>query len=410
MSVYVRAEDSRLVAFFLSPDGSCPTDWKEASYARGRLILASKAPGKAVGEPFKPAQNPTHTHSYRVGWSLAAVERNWRQSLNGETVVPQAYNKDNPSFKDDPTAVEGETTPAELGFPFFQALLCEQQKDNGLIDVLPKDSVVYFNSPSCPVREDPSLKWVPYEKARARFIVPLVEKGTHEAIVGMPWPEYFFKITLLNHQHDNEINISSQLTAAPDMTSDPSIEPSSTEAKLGGHDYKFFSNSYMSKSSARAYLRMDKPAKISMNSFPFYTLTACRKQGESEAVTPKPPAYFTFFRATGECGKYAPVPATMGRFMVALPEHALPNQAFGEPLRDQEQRKHTHEQVQYNANNLMKWMVVGGKSGPTQGDAFSSGGNSWPITPAASNPEVPYIQLSHCMQKITDDPEQIPAR
>ena len=401
-------DDSRLVAFFLSPDGSCPKDWKEAIYARGRVILGSKTPGKTSGDPFKPAQNPTHTHRYRVGWQGGTVERNWIPSSRSEAIaVPQAYAKDNPSIQKDPTAAEGETASAELGFPFFQAVLCQQQQDNGLVDVLPKDSVAYFNSTSCPAREDHSLKWISYEAARGRFIVPLVEKGTHEATVGTPWFEFFFRLGLLNHDHDNGISLSSQLNAVREMSTDASLAPTTLEASLGGNSYLFFSNRFMSKSLAYAYLNTSNvtTTDISKNSFPFYTLTVCRKQGGSEAAMPKPPANFTFFRATGECGKYSPVPATMGRFLVALPEHALPNQAFGEPLRDQERRTHSHSPILYNGSNLMALQVRSGGSGPTQGDVFDRGGYTWSITPAASSPTVPYIQLSHCMQKNTDASE-----
>jgi hypothetical protein len=132
-------------------------------------------------------------------------------------------------------------------------------------------------------------------------------------------------------------------------------------------------------------------------------LLVCRKRGEDQAVTPVPSPYFTFFRATADCASYYRVPATMGRFLVALPEHALPNQAFGKPLEDREIRTHTHNPVTYSAGELPAMAVRKGK-GPRQGGALAPGNYVWTIAPAAKNPEVPYIQLAHCWPKITEDP------
>jgi hypothetical protein len=395
ISASARAENSKLIAFSLSPDGSCPKGWQEATNAKGRIVLsvAGGEQDQSFGKPFRPEHPPTHTHRYRVGPEEEIIDGDSTRRDGKAVAIAGAHDRLSDTV--DPVQIEGDTTASDFDFPFFQAVLCEQKQDDGLIDVLPKDSVMYFVGPSCPTREERSLQWVPYEKAQGRFIVPLVEKGTHEAVVGNPWSMLSFKDNFLDHKHMTRVDIEYPRDRAPETAGGEAQTTSAREMNKSGN-------------GTGEQLLMDMyPLTLDAmkDGFPFYTLTVCRKEGTDKAATPQPPPYFTFFRATGDCGDYAPAPATMGHFLVALPQNALPDQAFGTPLKDREERTHTHGAVLYTLPS-----INAGGTGPKTNSALNKNESSWMITPPASHPNVPYIQLSHCTQKISDGSEQKPAR
>src|SRR5689334_18900496 len=55
------------VAFFLRPDGSCPSGFRKATEASGRMlvgVLAGDAVGKQVGMPLSNQEDRTHAHSF----------------------------------------------------------------------------------------------------------------------------------------------------------------------------------------------------------------------------------------------------------------------------------------------------------------------------------------------------------
>jgi hypothetical protein len=403
LPVVAEAEEPRLVTFFLHPDGECPTEnWREAVYARGRMIRPltdEKYIGATLGAPFRPAERSTHIHAYDLTWQQKTLEQRWLPvSQYADAVgVWRAYSMSDPP---EPVwqGVSGKSSAAELGFPFFQAVLCEQQADDGLIDVLPKDSVAFFHGTACPEREDPGLEWVPYKTANGRFVVPLVEQGQHEAVVGTPW--FGFMTPLLDplHHHDAGRNVSADLNRIENLATTPSYSPQWFENPESTERYR--GDWWIDARDST--LSLSTEDEHSLNAVPSVALLVCRKRGEDQASEPKPSPYFTFFRATGDCASYYRVPATMGRFLVALPEHALPNQAFGTPLEDREKRTHTHNPVTYNAGDLPTMAVRKG-SGSKHGGALAPGSYAWTLAPTPSNPEIPYIQLAHCWPKIPED-------
>ncbi len=401
------ADDPTIVSFFIQPDGKCPDGWHEFIDARGRLLLGMKDSAhlnKSYGKAFKPAHQASHTHDYSISWRQQALSRNWTLTLRDAEAYPLwvALTKGmEPPPPYDPDPIQGTSKPAEYGYPFFQSVVCEQDQADGLIDVLPKDSVLLFNGGKCPSRAEPGLKWVPYDQAKGRFIVPLVESGTHEKTVGVPWSGLLFNLIELSHHHNADKSVAATLKKVPAMATDPYMK----RTVIGNEkhpDVLYYSNTWVDASNSSLSLSTSSTIhKLKDSPIPFHTLFACRKQGADQAATPKLPLYATFFRATADCASYYRVPATMGRFLVGLPEHGLPNQAFGDPLKDGEQRKHTHAAVEYKATPFYP-AVRGAGSGGKQGGAAEQQAYSWLVEPAGGNFELPYIQLSHCWPKGPD--------
>lgn len=420
MAQNVMEDSPRIVSFFMSAKGVCPAGWEEATYARGRMILQASDgnQGRAMGQPFEPAHPWKHHHGYVLGLQSDKLYKNaeWTtdQTRQVRLVTYPQRMAGKPDSGLDPNDIFGSTSDEELGYPYFQAVLCEQQEQGEegqrLIDALPVDSVMYFNGPVCPGSVDPDLEWANYDEGAGRFIVPLVEKGAHGRKVGTPWTAKVISAgTFFNHDHGTSLDISSTLMG---------IDGATTTSKVNcdfGHQtgtfwdpagYAFSSCYWRSKATSKITLKM-YPENES-TTFPFYTLLACRKEGMRATQTPVLPKNFTFFRATADCAKYVTVPATMGRFLVPLPENALPNQAFGTPLADGEARSHTHRPIQYRFNISGSYPIstVGDKAG----GGFLFREQSWEVTPAAVAPNVPYIQLSHCMREMSELAEQPPGR
>ncbi len=107
-----------LVAFFDAT--ACPSGWKIASYASGRLIVAV-SDGDAVGktvveEPLGNIENRTHQHAYsgeiKIGSrSITAVNGCCNDRVTGSG--DHGYS--------------GFTEPAASGLPFVQFPICEKE-------------------------------------------------------------------------------------------------------------------------------------------------------------------------------------------------------------------------------------------------------------------------------------------
>jgi hypothetical protein len=353
-----------MVTFFIDPFGDCPAGWKVAANARGRLILGTTDParaGKLWGTPFSPGQLLPHAHQTDV------YLRTPRHTAGRLTYAPGPagllFDKD---WYPRPKRL---TSPeSSLGLPFMQMLPCEKESDdNAALDTMPPDAVSYFTGNQCPARA-PGFEWVPYDKADGRFIVPLVPGGESERAVAVPWkagppPQ---------HRHESD-----QHLAVKD------IEGNGAWCLLCG---------LTEWQGPRLDVRIVALPQPGPEPFPYVELMVCRKSGSRRKNAPKPPPLITFFRAGTECADYFRAPASPGRFLVGLPENGEPNRVYGEPLKDGEDRLHTHRlTLKANAQTV----DVGNGRYPREiGEQLET-----EIQLAPNGPHLPYIQLTQCWWK-----------
>lgn len=355
-----------MVTFFIDPFGDCPAGWKVATTARGRLILGTTDParaGKLWGTPFSPGQLQPHAHQvsiylltpgrrpmslkYAAGPRGLLFDQDWERG-------PKRY-----------------TSPeSALGLPFMQMLPCEKESDDDAsLDTMPPDTVSYFTGNQCPARPT-GFEWVPYDQADGRFIVPLVPGGQSERTVAAPWkagppPQ---------HQHETTQNIRVK------------------DIEGNGWDCGVFCG-VTEWQIPRLGVRIVAERQPGPEPIPYVELMTCRKSGNRRKNVPKPPPLITFFRASTECADYFRAPSSPGRFMVGLPENGEPNRVYGEPLKDGEDRLHTHRLPPLVANGQM--VDVGTGHYPRDiGEQLET-----ELQLAPNGPHLPYIQLTQCWWK-----------
>lgn len=105
------------VAFF--DLAACPAGWTTASYATGRLIVATTDGAKLrvqVGTPLANQENRTHTHTYATTVSVDDKSISGADSCcNSQAAHATTYD------------VKGTTQAAATGLPFIQLTVCEKQ-------------------------------------------------------------------------------------------------------------------------------------------------------------------------------------------------------------------------------------------------------------------------------------------
>lgn len=146
-----------LVTYMTGPGQTeCPTNWREAAYAQGRLILGTTDGSKIqklAGTPASDAQAPQHAHAFTVTGTIAATSNS---SIPGGSTPRAAGGEVNSS---------GTTQEAFPPLPFIQFLVCEQMA-TASSDSAPYGTVAFFNASTCP------NSWGALSQADGRFLVP----------------------------------------------------------------------------------------------------------------------------------------------------------------------------------------------------------------------------------------------
>jgi hypothetical protein len=335
--------------------------------------------GRLEGTPFAPADLPEHVHKYYANGGP--------QSLDDYKLGPGSDVKAVTNYA--PAAQNGVTPPAYHEYPLLQLALCEQDSPpTALVDELPQFTVALFNGKSCPRPDDPKLRWVPYEKANGRFIVPLPAAGTQERQVGADWRAG------PGPQHAHNPDTGGGGARAEHRAE--SINGDGRQCSSGCYD-----TTGWGKADQFTTLTMTAEVKppIQMG---YVELLACMKTGEQVPVLPKTPPHFTYFRAAADCaGRYRAY-ASAGRFLVGVPMNGQPYAAYGKkPLTDGEIRTHDHGVV------LFQFLAREGGT-PPQVLAVSSTGNiprniikhrnyAFNATFEKVSLGLPYVQLAHCI-------------
>jgi len=302
----MRAQNSQplpkgTVAFFSSTGGQgCPSGWKEAQYAAGRLILATTDGSKiqiSSGTALGDQQVPTHTHAYS---GTAAV---------GYASTATAGGSDKGVGAAGSYSTSGTSEGADTGFPFVQYLVCEYFATSSG-DALPYSSVAFFNLNACPAN------WAAMDYFNGRFILATPAGGKSGSSTTEAWTSYADP----GHTH----------------TYAGSVSVSSKGFVWGGganHDIASPGGQPVS-------------GNLSANTdpvVPFVTLLACQKQqmGIGQGL----PLGLTLFLSASTCpNNWGTTPAAPGRFLVGMAGGGTQGAAFGgNPMGPNElSRTHAH--------------------------------------------------------------------
>ncbi len=105
------------VAFFNLT--ACPSGWKVADYATGRLVVATTDGAKLrvqFGTPLSNQEDRTHSHTYSTNVSVDY------KSISGANSCCNTQAASATSYP-----VNGTTSAASTGLPFIQLVICEKQ-------------------------------------------------------------------------------------------------------------------------------------------------------------------------------------------------------------------------------------------------------------------------------------------
>jgi hypothetical protein len=289
------------VAFFSSAGGQgCPSGWKEAQYAAGRLILATTNGSKiqiSSGAALGDQQVPTHTHTYSGN---ASVDYKSTASAGGSDKGVGAAGS---------YGTSGTSEGADTDLPFVQYLVCEFFAGQSG-DAMPYASVAFFNLSACPV------KWATMDYFDGRFILATPAQGKSGSSTTLAWSGY----TDPGHGH----------------TYSGSVSVGSKGFVWGGganHDIAAPGSQPVSGNLAA---NTDPVV-------PFVTLLACQKQqlGEGEGL----PLGLTLFVSASTCpDNWGTTPAAPGRFFVGITAAGTQGAAFGGApmLPNETTRPHAH--------------------------------------------------------------------
>lgn len=106
------------VAFFGGDQGGCPSGWKVADYAMGRLVVGvveEPSVGKTVGVPLADQEDRAHIHAYAADVPLAYKAIAAADGANNQGAAAQT------------AMVTGQTEPSVSGLPFVQLVVCEKE-------------------------------------------------------------------------------------------------------------------------------------------------------------------------------------------------------------------------------------------------------------------------------------------
>ncbi len=354
------ATPAGLVTFFEAT--SCPAGWKEAEYARGRLLLFTtkkELVGEASGtELIKAGTAPVHP-SFFGGALAVALKSKWFQGANGCSNPVGAVGPYQWPFRCNDSAGE---------LPYLQLLPCERLLDGQPADwdLLPFATVSFFNrgNGQCP------QGWVAEEQGDGRFAMPLMNPGEIGKSVGQAWKAAGRFASVHSH------NLSYQHTLT----------------RVGLKPLGLFNRAGIADSDQAVTLGAGSGRLLAL---PLVRLLGCRKtEYVRERVGGEIPAGMTIFLRAKYCNEdWHRVADSAGRFVVGSPAGATSGEEFGgQPLSDGENRAHSHTcTIDFNVD-AQNVCVNGGDTccfaGPQSGTATAQ------TSLGAAN--VPYIQLSHC--------------
>lgn len=340
-----------MVAFFSSAASTCPSGWREAQYAAGRLILATTNPAKiqiSAGTAMGDQQPPTHTHAYS---GTANVGHKGTSSVGGSDKGVGAAGS---------YATRGVSEAADSGFPFVQYLVCEAFGGSSG-DGLPYASVAFFNADACPVN------WSTMAYFDGRFILATPAQGKSGSTTTVAWSNYADPGH--GHTYNGSVSVGSKGFVwgggANDGIASPGDQPVSGDLSANTDPI-----------------------------VPFVTLLACQKQrmGDGNGL----PLGLTLFLSAADCpNRWGTTPGAPGRFVVGMAGGGTQGAAFGGApmLPNEMQRAHAHwvngsiDISEHDTDLTETWHNLHlGKDG------------NWTYTAASGSTEVelPYVMLEAC--------------
>jgi len=292
-----------MVAFVVSESGACPSGWKPAAYAAGRMILSvtqAEDAMKSYADPISDHTAPGHDHQFEVE---VILENRKSLSANGGVGAGAAGT----------WTSSGTSTDATPGYGFMQWAACEIGSANSGEDNLPYATIAYFSTDSCP------RSWQAWPQAQGRFLLPLPEGAN---TTGEGYGEWS-PTAPDGHGHTFVTTITFDRTDLewlfPDTDGYAYYTPSFTDTCLTGD-----------------------PCSGGGLTVPLVTLLTCEKIQDTGAGTfTDPVAIFV----GGACpAGWSPVPEAAGRFLFALPDGGSQGAVFGaSPLTaDEKVRQHVH--------------------------------------------------------------------
>lgn len=348
-----------LVTFFVTE--ACPPGWREAEYARGRLLLFTVAKdlvGQVQGEPTRAGTAPTHP--FIDGPLGIRLKTKWFEGVNS---------------CGNPLGVDGfyqwpvECAESDGRLPYIQLRACERRAENrsASSDPLPYGTYGFFkrSDGTCP------KGWVLEDSADGRLALPLMPMGKVGGSVAQPW-----RTGASGSLHQHSVSYTHTFRALKICPLGIIKRSGIADAVQGPTDGL----------GAGRHL-----------SLPTVRLLACRKEVFVEdGTTGEVPAGMTIFLGGRECvdgwRRWAP---SVGRFVIAAPPGAILGQVLGgEPLGDRENRHHSHSctvKFHVKAQNVC---VEGGCDFCCVADSQEGEAK---ITTSSAPADVPYIQLSHCV-------------
>lgn len=344
-----------MVAFIFDPTATCPTGWKEAQYAQGRLLMAVNTPDSAmisIGTPIQDSQPPVHDHPYTA---TAAVGYKGTSSIGGSDKGVGASGN---------YPLADTTFPASLGFPFIQFQVCEYFASDTTNDAFPVASVAFFNRPSCP------QDWTADPNYNGRFILPII----NQAGAGTVTAEYWTPSSPPVHQHQ----VSGSLSL-------------STLGFVWGGG----ANTALASPGQQGIYGGAAPNTEAI--VPYVSLLACRKSTFSLNNDTLSSAISVFYSADNCPDGWARAPGSGGRFVFGLPGGGVQGAAFGgNPIAsgDFSGVPHQHnidgEVIIYNHNTDLTRTWHNLSLGADGVYGYSATAQPFTIT-------LPYVSLSHCV-------------
>jgi hypothetical protein len=243
-------------------------------------------------------------------------------------------------------------------------------------DPYPQTTIAFFNATTCPGG------WEPYTDGNGRFVVPVsVNSGVGQPVL-------------------SPLSSGQDPTHTHDFSSAIQVKRVKYAGKSGG------GNTNLAHAGRKDFTGTTVAAS---SNIPYIQLLICIK-----TATPGPGAIpsgvTSFFRDLSCPTGWSSPPATLGRFLVALPPNGAARGEFGgSPLTSQENRAHTH---QFSGSVETKAHGIAGVSGcqpflPCARDYAKHATYSYNKETESGNTKetgsgtanLPYIQLMHCTKQ-----------
>ena len=265
----------------------CPSGWKVADYATGRLLMATVDPTMVLqtgGTPIIGDEGPGHDHTYTLEINVPEKAGCDLNDVNGF-----AYNGI--------YQTSGTSAHAADPYPYIQLLACEKLADSTAaqsgFDGLPFPTIALFNLEQCP-----GANWAPLPGSSAKFLLPLPPNmAVGDTSTRWSNPSEAAHI----HQVGFTIPTGELLSSWGCSTKDFAA-PQSQIYAIGSTDSVYYT-------------------------VPFVNLLACQKQysGPDEKFEP---GVTIFYGMNGCPNNWTRVTNASGRFLIGLPENGTPGENF----------------------------------------------------------------------------------